>query len=465
MRVPFLVLTGHLPALLLLTPALLMAGEAANPVPPPKRATPVTSLLPPGSILSGVLLPRYDINRRLVGALKAKTMTLVSAELLDAETVAIELFNPDRSPRARLDLTKGRLNQTTGTLHATNTVTLHFDNINAIGNGLVYELDLAQGFLMGPATTRIQAPAKTAMNPSESPRRAASILGASLIALPVTTTRAQDAAAIRDATSSAPLVAEANAQARSDLRATLDAAADATRAATAFLEKEDLLAKTPPTPAPIVTQARPLEITPSPDDTVINCDGGVYFDSNEGLLVYLKNVTVADPRFTLDGANELKVFFEKKPESPKAEPKPGDKPVPGGLDVNLGDVERVVATGAVHVLQKPDPSHVTSETANPSQKPTTKNEVIEAAGAIFTYNVKTGEIVLSGGKPWVKKGGMINRAKQSDQTLRVIDGKFTFSEGGTETILPLDQVKPPKTEDKKTQDKKTQDTRQEHRGH
>ena len=423
MPAPRLVLTGSLPALLLLAPGLLVARDA-HPADPPKRQIPVASLLPPGSVLSGVLLPRYDENHRLAGVLHAKSMTLVSAEILDAETVSIELFNPDRSPRARLDLTQARFDQTTGTLHVNHSVTLRFDSISATGSGLAYEINQAQGFLMGPTTTRIQAPA----NPSETPRRVASLLGASLIALPVTPAAAQDAAAARDAVSAAPLVAAANTQTRSDLRAALGAAADATRAATAFLEKEDLLASAAPVPPPAAQAVLPLEVVANPDDTVINCDGGMYFDADEGLLVYLKNVTVADPRFTLDGANEIKVFFEKKPATPKTAPKPGDKPVPGGLDVNLGDVERVVATGAVHLLQKPD----------------AKNEAIEAAGAIFTYNVKTGEIVLSGGKPWVRKGGMINRAKQLNQTLRVLDGKFTFSEGGTETILPLNQVKPPK---------------------
>ena len=424
-------LTGHLPVLLLLAPGLLMASDAQPPG-PPKREIPVASLLPPGSVLSGVLLPRYDENRRLTGLLHAKSMTLVSAEILDAETVAIELFNPDSSPKARLDLTAARFDQAAGTLHAKNTVTLRFESFNAVGTGLAYQINQAQGFLMGPTTTRIKAPAKTAMNPSESPRRLASLLGVSLIALPVVASVAQEAEVIQDATSVAPLVADANADARRGLRTALNASAEATRAATAFLEKEDLLASAAPATPPVVMQARPLEVTPGPDDTVINCDGGVYFDADKGLLVYLKNVTVADPRFTLDGANEIKVFFEKKPASPKAAPKPGDKPVPGGLDVNLGDVERVVATGAVHLLQKPE------------VKAGVKTEAIEAAGAIFTYNVKTGEIILSGAKPWVRKGGMINRAKQSNQTLRVLDGKFTFSEGGTETILPVDQVKPPK---------------------
>ena len=415
---------------MLLAPALLM-GRDANPPSQPKREFSVASLLPPGSLLTGVMLPRYDENRCLVGVLRAKIMTLVTSEILDGETVSIEWFNPDRSPRARMDLTKARFNQIKGSLRATETVTMSFDTIRAIGTGLIYELNQAEGFLMGPTTTCIKPKPQTAMNPHESSRRATAVLGASLIALPLAVAAANETVVPQaDVASTAPVAAEANAQMRSNLRTVLSASAEATQAATAFLDKEDLLAKTAPAAPPPVLQARPLEVKPGPDDTVINCDGGMYFDSDKGILVYLKNVTVADPRFTLDGANEIKVFFEKKPDSPKSAPKPGDKPVPGGLDVKIGDAERVVATGAVHILQKPD-----------LQKPDAKNEVIEGAGAIFTYNVKTGEIILSGGKPWVSKGGMITRAKQSNQTIRMLEGKFTFSEGGTETILPVDQTK------------------------
>jgi len=423
---------------MLLAPALLLAREE-NPAAPPKRQISVASLLPPGSLMSGVLLPRYDENRRLVGVLRAKSMTLVTSEILDGEAVSIELFNPDRSPRARMDLTKARFDQAKGTLQARETVTMNFDSISAVGTGLIYEIDKAQGILLGPTTTHIKASPNTTMNPSPSPRRVAAVVGASFVALPLAIAAAEPAVDSRaDGVSAYPVINAANAQIRSDLRAALSTSAEATQAATAFLEQEEVLATAPSVAPQPVLQARPLDVKPGPDDTVINCDGGMYFDSDNGLLVYLKNVTVADPRFTLDGANEIQVFFEKKPADAKPEPKPGDKPMPGGIKVNLGDAERVVATGAVHLLQKPD----------------AKNEAIEAAGAIFTYNFKTGEIVLSGGKPWVKKGGMINRAKQSNQTLRVLEGKFTFSEGGTETILPMAQLNPKANDNKPEPPKK-----------
>jgi len=56
---------------MLLAPAMLMARDANSSQ--PKREFSVASLLPPGSLLSGVMLPRYDENHCLVGVLRAKT--------------------------------------------------------------------------------------------------------------------------------------------------------------------------------------------------------------------------------------------------------------------------------------------------------------------------------------------------------------------------------------------------------
>ena len=86
------------------------------PPPVPKKKLSAVSLLPSGSEFQGVMLPRYDENRRLTGVLKAKTMTLVTEEVIAGETVSIEFFNPDRSPRGRIDLVKAVLNQGKGLL-------------------------------------------------------------------------------------------------------------------------------------------------------------------------------------------------------------------------------------------------------------------------------------------------------------------------------------------------------------
>jgi lipopolysaccharide export system protein LptA len=425
--------------LLLLSPALHAADKEPAP-PEPKRKGTAISLLPNGSQLQRVMLPRYDEKHRLTGVLKAETMTLVTDEIIAGESVTIGFFNPDGSPRGRVELAKATLNQGNNLLQAREKTTILTDRILATGTGLIYAFDQGEGFLSGPAVTRIQQANETAMNPRTSPRRAAAVsllAGTTLIAAqPAALTPQEKSAIAADATTAAPAHSESSSESKKELRAELDASAAATAAATSFLEKSDLASsQTGTTPPP----SAPLEVKPDPNDTVINCEGGMYFNSDEGVFVYLKNVRVTDPRFTLSGANELKVFLSKKPEKkpePKPEQKPGPqlekkpaKPAPDGkpaigLGAKFGDVERIVATGAVRILQK---------------QPEAGKEPVEASGAIFVYHPKTGEIVLTGGYPWVRQGANFMRANEPGLNLRIQKNGSFVTEGNWSMGGKLDQ--------------------------
>ena len=118
----------------------------------------------------------------------------------------------------------------------------------------------------------------------------------------------------------------------------------------------------------------------------------MYFDADEGLLVYLKNVRVNDPRFTLSGANELKIFLEKKPaqnpESPKRDgaerrrnPPTKRNQVGGGIGAKFGDVERVFATGAVRILQKAANGQTTRSKPAARFSPTSSRPARSSSGA------------------------------------------------------------------------------------
>jgi hypothetical protein len=417
-------LRAILPALFLLAPAVPAAEKPASPQLPENKATAI-SLLPNGSELDGVMLPRYDSEHRLSGVLKSRKMTLVTDELIAGEDVTIEFFNPDRSPRGRVDLLKALFNQSKGLLEARESVTIHTDRILTQGTRLVYAFGQGEGFLTGPASTRIQqAPTETTMNSSSTPLRSAAVsvlASAALVASPPAAPGDDEKAAMQsDAASSAPTHAKASSEAKEELRATLDASAAATAAATAFLEQADLAAaKTDAVPEP----AAPLDVQPGPGDTLITCDGGMYFDADGGVFVYLKNVRVADPRFALSGANELKVFLGKKPaKSPEKTSSP-EKPAIG-LGAKFGDVERIVATGAVRILQKQTEAG---------------KEPVEASGAIFTYHPESGEIVLSGGYPWVKQGTSFMRAKQPNLSLRIQKNGSFVTEGNWDMGGTLNQ--------------------------
>lgn len=391
----------------------------------PKNKAAAISLLPNGSELDDVMLPRYDSEHRLAGVLKSRKMTLMTDELIAGEEVSIEFFNPDRSPRGRVDFLKALFNQNKGLLEARESVTIRSDRILASGTGLIYAFGQGEGFLSGPATTLIlQAPTETTMNSSSTPLRSAAVsmlASTALLAAPPAVLSDDEKAAIQaDAAASAPAHATASREARVELRATLDASTAAAAAATAFLEQAELAAeKTDAVPEPTA----PLEIQPGPGDTLITCDGGMYFDADAGVFVYLKNVRVADPRFALSGANELKIFLGKKPEENTEKPTAPEKPATG-LGAKFGDVERIVATGAVRILQK---------------QPEAGKEPVEASGAIFTYHTGSGEIVLSGGYPWVKQGTSFMRAKQPNLNLRIHKNGSFVTEGNWEMGGTLNQ--------------------------
>jgi lipopolysaccharide export system protein LptA len=381
----------------------------------PKKKLSAISLLPNGSQLHGVMFPRYDEKQILTGVLKAKAMTLVNAETVAGDGVVIEFFNPDGTRRGRADLTKAVFNQAKGTLNADEPVSLHADRISAKGNGLIYAFQDGEGFLTGPVTTWMQAPTETTMNTS--PLRSAAIAGMALI------TPLQAAEPPQPAAPTTAQVSDSAKAARDELRADLDASAAATRSAREFLEKADIVAKTPANTDAPTLEAKPLDIQPGPTDTVITCDGGMYFDSDTGVFVYLKNIKVTDPRFNLTGANKLEIHLSKKPE--KTPDKSDDKKTPGmGLGAKFGDVENIIATGAVKIVQK---------------EVEAGKEPVQASGAIFTYHPKTGHITLSGGYPWVMQGATFMRAEEPNLTLNIEKSGSFKTEGKWKMGGNLDQ--------------------------
>jgi hypothetical protein len=269
------------------------------------------------------------------------------------------------------------------------------------------------------------------------PFRAMAALGMSLLAQnlsaapPATLSDTEKTALQADATSTAPAAEKAAAAAHASLDQDLADSAAATKDAATFLVQADIPAAPATSPGTIPASDKPLPVTPAVTDTVIQCEGGMYFDPDEGVLVYLKNVTVKDPRFNLSGANELKIFFGKKPAK---EAKEGDKPEPkkdkpkNGLGAGFGEVERIVATGAVLIEQKPTAAD---------------KEPIKASGAIFSYNLKADQIIIQGGFPWVLQGATFMRAKEANLILRISPKAGNFiTEGNWEMGGNLEQKKP-----------------------
>lgn len=443
--------------MLLLLPALHAADQET---PAKKKKMSAVSLLPDGSELQGVTLPRYDENRRLTGVLKAKAMTLVNEQTIAGETIAIEFYNPDRSLRGRMDLVKALFDQSKGTLEAMEPISLRSDQINVEGAGLVYDFEQGEGFLLGPAKTWIKKDAQsTAMKTSRSRFRAGAVIGATLISQPLAATAqpaAPPAANQTETTTKAPDHAAASQASRQNLVRDLDASSAANAAAKAFLERTNLSTADPAQPVPEPPQAKPLDLKPGPDDTLISCDGGMYFDPDEGVFVYLKNVRVTDPGFTMTGANELKIFLEKIPAEEiekrkqeraakkkaasgdeKTDPPKKEKEEEAGFRDKFGEVEKIIATGAIVIDAKP----------KQGEPP------IKASGAIFSYNILSDVVLVSGGYPWFVREGIALRAMEPELTLEIHPktGKFNTS-GHWDTFANFEKLRA--EQDQKKKDKK-----------
>lgn len=433
-------------------------GEGTAPAVAPAAATPAkenrraTQLLPDGSQLKGVMIPRYDENHKLSAVLKASIMKLVSDGIVEGSSIVIESYKREGGIESTISLENARVFEENGSfarLVSNRPVEITSERLTAKGSGLYYLVSEKKGFLMGPGSTTITNPVKTAMNTSGSSFRAtAAAAGLSLASQlavggpPPPMTQAELDALHVDARSSKATLVEKSAETREALSKELSQSEAATKAATLFLVQTDL----PPVADDEIKPAtEPLAVKASATDTIINFEGGMYFDAVERVLVYRGNVRVKDPRFDLEGINELKVFFGKK-EDKKKDPKTGSDPAPSvasedpegkksvkgfgaGAGPDVGEVEKIIATGAVKMTEKPKDG----------------KDGIMASGAIFSYNLKDDVAIISGGYPWFVRGPQRMRAMQPNLSLRVRDlntkDPKVNTEGHWEQFLNFEDMK------------------------
>jgi lipopolysaccharide export system protein LptA len=427
------------------------------------------SLLPDGGILKNVLIPQYTREFTLSATMRAEELVIVTREMIDAHRIQIEFFNPDRSTRGQITMATARYDAVKQFLTSSDPVSLVSDDLTADGSSLVYDLENTRGFLQGPVTAVLAADQRTSMNikPARQALAAATLLMASATALPAQDDPAANLAGriararlnpgelelmSQDTVSRRPLAKAAADDGNQALAAVAAKSEEATAtladffraAAMTTLLAEPALA-TPPGDVP-----RP-NIAPDPSKTRITSDDGAFFDSRNGLLVFLKNVVVKDPRFNLSGADELKVFFDPKeePAAAKADPKqavpPADAPLvkppsapaegskPGspekaGLaDAKFGKPNRIIATGTVVVEYQSD---------DPAEPP------VKASARTVVYDLKKQEFILRGGSPWVLREGQLSSVPGNDAYIVIEkNGSFVTGNGGIDARMDIQDKK------------------------
>ena len=447
----------------------IQAKEKENQTPKSTRsptAFPALDILPEGSILQRVRLPRYDKNYHPISLLTADVLKVLDAHKIDGENVSIEIFNKNGVVQMRTDMRHAIYNQENSTLVASEAVTLKGDSFRATGTGLVFHWHSNRGFLLGPATSQfiINHPNTSSamqLSPIQPLSHRAFSLAGVLISLTTTSLIAErpnpltpsELAELDQITQSSQSAIEQQQQQTSktlsEEQKTIDANNASMRPFLKEIGQDNLIVKnttsqTTPQKTKNSTSSAPSSKKSSPPKNSkkgspktppqllhIDCDGGIYFDSDTGVLVYLKNIRLTEPRFKLNCSDELKIILDKKPveptnskksstrsakSSPKATNVEKDSTKKAAKDQkketttsSFNDIKRIIAIGNVRVVSTDE-----------------KGNTFIATGETASYNVKTEEMILRGGLPRIQYGpNQYLQSKAPGQYIRILkNGKL-----------------------------------------
>jgi lipopolysaccharide export system protein LptA len=282
----------------------------------------------------------------------------------------------------------------------------------------------------------------------------------------------------KDSESGRPLVKAAADQGNAAMEEATRRSEGASSILAEFLSAATLttLLAEPVAPSPATTSndvPRP-NLPEAPAKTRITADDGAFFDSKNGLLIFLKNVVVRDPRFSLTGADEVKVFFDspeeteaarkemmakiqakadakaradgRDPEAVRLEAKkkadadkePVEDEESGLADAKFGEPNKIIATGTVVVE---------GLTGKEGEAPVKAS----ASARTVVYDLKKEEFILRGGSPWFVKDGQFSTVPGNDAYIVITmeDGVFTGFVTGNGGIDAQMELKKKKKEDVK----------------
>jgi len=450
---------------------------------------PTLDILPKGSILQRVRIPRYDKNYHPTSLLTADKLTVVTRNQIDGENIHIYLYNSKGEIQAQTCMRKASYNQQSSILHATESISLNNKQFKAKGTALFLHIPSKRGFLVGPAFSEFHiksSQSSTAMRPAHrlhshvfSTLLITACSGAFVQATPpryltpaelskLDTLAKTDSSPInkaqqqvsRSLSEESKLSEPSGKQMATFLNSIGQDFLIASNQTSATKPVSGTLPSTKPSPSKQATSKPPAtKTTNSPTTTqperllTVECDGGIYFDADTGVLAYLKNIRLSEPRFRLTCSQELKIILDKKqPQASKTSSNKTKKSKPSTPAKNsannketpnqstsqkkstksksptdaFGDLSRIIAIGNVRVTRK-DP----------------KGNVYIASGETASYDAKSGQIILRGGFPRVQASA--NRYLQAQEKGLYItiskNGSWIAAKGKWKTLasMPIKQ--------------------------
>lgn len=411
--------------LLILAGGLLAAPLAAAPKKRDKsaRISPALDLLPEGSTLKTVSIPRYDENKNPAALLRAGLMRVVNEKHVSGQNVELRLFSQTGKQRLKIHMGAADYFVQRGVLEAQEVLTLSGERFQARGTGAIFHLDARQAFIHGPATTTLSidlSPQRTTMNDHSRPLTLATLIGLAGLsaAAPEPVPPGELETMTRQSRPEgnglfAEIAPTKQIITRDDQLA--QAAGISFRSFARKVRRPELLT---------IAMADPVQAPkpkPDPNGIHITCDGGMFLDVDKGQVVYLKNIVVKHPEFTLHCAGELKIFLDQKEFAPGEEK-------PAGPEA-FGDIKNLVATGGVKIVRNND-----------------KGQALIATADTASHDIKSGDTVLRGGFPMVQQGKNFVRAREGGLYVRIYENGNVYAQPGKwETgIADINKLNKPK---------------------
>lgn len=408
----------------------------------PRSGIPSFDLLPNGSILRRVQLPRYRKDNTLQYVIKVNQLTVVSDQEIDGRDVDIKLYNEQGRVESTSTIKFANLNKQTELIRSVENFHFEHPKISIDSAGVLFSLPNRRGILFGPVKTEFKK-IKSLVNLTPKPKTLipAMALSAS-IALTPSALLAEPAPASNEEI--ANLEDKAKPSATLDFEESTDTivkrskkeALAADEALNKFLAKNQLNKKAQPTnnapPTDIEKKEdQPVQATPpATEKTKIQsiitatCDGGMFFDAEKGLFVYRDNIKLSDASFSLTCSDELKIFLTPK-KSTKKKKAEGEISAPA-----FGDMKEAIATGNIEIRIK-------------DTKKNGPDIIATAEEAIFDR--KTESFILRKGFPFVKQGNNSVRALKEGLSIRITQEGIAMDSFGngnnweTKIEIPKDQ--------------------------
>ncbi|MDE0594698.1 MAG: hypothetical protein OSB65_05575 [Roseibacillus sp.] len=387
---------------------------------PFEKLSPIFDILPAGSLITDVRVPRFDRKKRRAALMRASTIKIISEQRIDAENIEVRVFSSkDEKETYRVHMGAAEFRRETGILEAEELITLRGKGIQGRGTGGLFLLDSRQGFVRGPVATRFtvppkkkkeeiapkagpvsQDPPKTALPPAPIPALDDEF-APDLEPKELTPAELRDLESLLQSHSRSVLADRAPTREFITRSQQLSTAGDVSfRSFTKRVNRRNLLAKISPKEflSPEIVELLEGELQ-------IECEGGMYLNPEKGHISYLRNIAVTEKRFSLTCSGHLKAFFD-----PANLEKSNQDPTP-----DMADLKTIVASGGVRI--------VLNDLSG-------KGPPIIARGEIAIIDVRTRDVVLQGGTPSFVRGLNSLRADEPDLYLRIHANGNVFAEDG-----------------------------------